>query len=82
MKLFTATFLNFKKLKNCNIRFNDFNILIGPNNAGKTTLLEGLYFALTMMNPTNKFDWLSKISETEDIEIQVFLKLEERYLTC
>lgn len=34
---------NFKSIENLNIEFNNkFNVLIGENNAGKTTILEAM----------------------------------------
>ncbi len=34
-----VTFKNFKAFKNYSVAFNAFNILVGPNNAGKSTIL-------------------------------------------
>ncbi len=35
-------FSNFKAHENLNISFNSFNILVGPNNSGKSTILDAL----------------------------------------
>jgi len=33
-------FRNFKSLKNFTVRLKSFNVLVGPNNAGKSTILD------------------------------------------
>ncbi|HTB06781.1 MAG TPA: AAA family ATPase [Bacteroidia bacterium] len=35
-------YTNFKALKNFSLYLKDFNVLTGPNNNGKSTLLDGL----------------------------------------
>ncbi|MGA7749808.1 MAG: AAA family ATPase [Gallionella sp.] len=40
MKQFTSvTFRNYKALKSYSISLNHFNVLVGPNNAGKSTII-------------------------------------------
>lgn len=42
MKLHSVEIKNFRKLKNCEIRFKDATFLIGPNNAGKSSVFAAL----------------------------------------
>jgi predicted ATP-dependent endonuclease of OLD family len=35
-------FQNFKGLRDFAVRLHSFNVLVGPNNAGKSTILDGL----------------------------------------
>jgi predicted ATP-dependent endonuclease of OLD family len=47
LKLAFCRYFNFKILKNTQIEFHPSNtLLIGKNNSGKTSILEGLFFAL------------------------------------
>ena len=40
-------FINFKAFQDFNIALKDFNILTGPNNNGKSTILEVVQLAVT-----------------------------------
>ncbi|MBS0370835.1 MAG: AAA family ATPase [Proteobacteria bacterium] len=42
MQLHSIEIKNFRKLKNCKIRFKDATFLIGPNNAGKSSVFAAL----------------------------------------
>lgn len=37
-------FKNYKALKNFSIQLNEFNVLVGPNNAGKSTIIGAFRF--------------------------------------
>ena len=58
--MFTAVrFRNFRSLKDFSVRLKKINVLVGPNNAGKSTILDafraltiGLNFA-SRRNPTS-----------------------------
>ena len=69
----SAKFKNYKALKNYSIALNRFNVLVGPNNAGKSTILgafrilaEGLRKANArgpeLLTLLGKSDWGYKIS--------------------
>jgi len=42
MRLHEVDIKNFRKLKNCKIKFRDTTFLIGPNNAGKSSVFAAL----------------------------------------
>lgn len=42
VKLISIKFTNFKSLRNFTISLQDINILVGPNNAGKSTIISAL----------------------------------------
>src|SRR4051812_20262879 len=52
-------FRNFKSLKNFTVRLKPFNVLVGPNNAGKSTVLDAFRLLSAAIryasrrNPTN-----------------------------
>ena len=48
MKLKSLTLEKFRQFPHSTIRFTEFNVLVGPNNSGKTTILHALraFFAL------------------------------------
>lgn len=41
MKFQSVKFVNYKAFKNFDLRLSDFNVLVGQNNAGKSTILSG-----------------------------------------
>ncbi len=43
IKIKRVRFKNFKLFKDISIPFSDFNVLVGVNNAGKSTILQGIY---------------------------------------
>ncbi len=46
---------NFRNYENLDIKFNkNFNILVGENGAGKTNILEALYYSATTHSPRTK----------------------------
>ncbi len=40
----SASFRNFKSLRNVDIDFERLTVIVGPNASGKTSILEGLYY--------------------------------------
>ena len=50
MKLKEIRVDGYKNLINCRIPLGDFNVLVGPNNSGKTNLLETISIVLEMRN--------------------------------
>lgn len=56
---------NFKSFKDFKIRFDDFNIIVGVNNSGKSTILQGIticyYFLIEMIAQKSKL----KIGDTK-----------------
>src|SRR5579862_2575859 len=65
----TIRFNNFKALENFSITLKEFNILTGPNNSGKSTIIDGLRLLQrayryasrnnpkTINNPFGKMEW-------------------------
>lgn len=41
-RITSARFVNYKAFKDYSASFRDFNVLVGPNNAGKSTILGAL----------------------------------------
>ena len=41
-RITSAGFTNYKAFKNYSAAFSEFNVLVGPNNAGKSTILGAL----------------------------------------
>ncbi|MBB1297500.1 AAA family ATPase [Pseudoalteromonas sp. SR41-7] len=52
MRLHELHINNFRKLKNCCIKFRDTTFLIGPNNAGKS----GVFAALNHLHKNSNLD--------------------------
>ena len=44
---------NFKKIKNASIDMEHINILVGANNSGKTCILQGLHFGISILQTTS-----------------------------
>lgn len=42
VRITSIKFTNFKSLKNYSIQLQDRNVLVGPNNAGKSTIISAL----------------------------------------
>lgn len=48
----------FRAIRDVTVRLGDFNVLIGPNDQGKTSFLEGVYaMAASTRNPINESFW-------------------------
>ncbi len=52
IKAFTCS--NFRNVRADNLHFGHINILIGPNNSGKSNFIRALSFSANMMNSPNK----------------------------
>lgn len=75
MRLTRALFFKFRKLDNINIILGEeVTILIGENNAGKSTLLEGINGAIFENSMQNTSKFFSKVSK-KDALIRLFFKI-------
>lgn len=84
MYLKEATIKNFRSLKNVHISFEDTTILIGENNAGKSTILDAIRIGLNKAIGRTSFDdydfYMDDIikSPKESEGIKITLVFEER----
>lgn len=65
MRLHELKINNFRKLKNCCIKFRDTTFLIGPNNAGKSSVFAALEHLHKNSN-LDREDFSKEYSETEE----------------
>jgi len=78
MKIQNIFFKNFKQFDQMNIRCRDTNILVGPNNAGKSTLLDGIRICNDVLrysarkNPTLESQGQHGVCATHHIEHSKF----------
>lgn len=89
MKINTLKLINFRNYKKLEINFNDkWNILVGENGAGKTNILEALYYSITTKSfRTTKIDNLVKYGEKnfylnvefKDNDIEILSSIENFY---
>jgi putative ATP-dependent endonuclease of OLD family len=56
IRIVSAHYLNFRALRDVRIPFGKTTVLVGPNNAGKTSMLEGLERALGLGRRAYAFD--------------------------
>jgi AAA15 family ATPase/GTPase len=76
MRLTKAVFSKYKKLKNVNVRLEDITIIIGQNNSGKSTLLEGIKNAVAKNNGLADSRYFSKILN-EDASVRIFFRIDK-----
>jgi len=57
---------NFKSFKDCRIKLDDFNVIIAPNNAGKSNLITALEFINSFFQ--SKYDLEKTINEFGGLE--------------
>lgn len=65
MRLHELQIKNFRKLKNCHIKFRDTTFLIGPNNAGKSSVFSALEHFHRNSN-LDREDYSKEYNEEED----------------
>jgi len=56
IRIVSAHYLNFRALRDVRVPFGKTTVLVGPNNAGKTSILEGLERALALGRRAYAFD--------------------------
>lgn len=71
MKLREIEITNFKSIHNLKTRFDDLTILIGPNNSGKTTILEAIQLLFGVLESVKESIDTSYIYD-QDIKEQIF----------
>ena len=89
MKIKSLELINFRNYEKLKIKFGEkWNILVGENGAGKTNILEALYYSVTTKSfRTSKLDNLGKNSEKEfylnleflDDDIEILSSIENIY---
>lgn len=63
IKYFSCT--NFRNIRIDDLKFGRINLLIGPNNSGKTNLIRALSFSANMVNSTTKNNPTGFLSEVQ-----------------
>jgi predicted ATPase len=80
MRLLSSKYYNFKKLRNIDLNYDyPRTILIGTNNSGKTTLLEGIQLAIE--NPPiqkDNINYLSKKHSVSKCYIELIFLIEQK----
>jgi predicted ATPase len=66
----------YRKLDNIKITLLDVTIFMGENNAGKSTVLEGIRGAVFESGARNTSRYFSKVSR-ENTSVRIFFKIEE-----
>lgn len=79
MRLHEINIKNFRKLKDCTIKFRDTTFLIGPNNAGKSSVFAALDY-LHKTGDVNLDDYSKTfIPETEDYRRETEIEITAEY---
>jgi len=77
MRLTKAVFTNYKKLNNISVKLDETTVIIGQNNSGKSTLLDGINNAFSPDASLLTSRYFSKIHK-EDASVKIFFKVEDR----
>ncbi|MEO6967365.1 MAG: AAA family ATPase [Rhodanobacteraceae bacterium] len=62
MKLKSVQIDGFKAIKNCEFEFTDATMLVGPNNAGKSSVLQAIHLASRTINQAYEANKQSTLS--------------------
>jgi putative ATP-dependent endonuclease of the OLD family len=73
MRLTKAVFTNYKKLNNISVKLDETTVIIGQNNSGKSTLLDGINNAFSPDASLLTSRYFSKIHK-EDASVKIFLR--------
>ncbi|HXW72169.1 MAG TPA: AAA family ATPase [Methylocella sp.] len=82
MALKNLTIERFKRLERVDFNLSDVNILIGGNNSGKSTIIQAVHFAFTLLqslNITNKWPAKAKKSSTISPTELIYIPSEDAY---
>jgi AAA ATPase domain len=82
MRLQNLTIERFKRLERIDFNFNGVNILIGGNNSGKSTIIQAVHFAFTLLqslNIANKWPVTAKKSSTISPTELIYIPSEDPY---
>lgn len=79
MRLHKVTINNFRKLKNCTINFRDTTFLIGPNNAGKSSVFAALDYLHKDKNVTREEYTKTYNQETESYHYEEQIEIVAEY---
>jgi len=76
MELLSLDLKNFKRIKSANVRFaNGILAVIGPNEAGKSTVIKGILFALFGSSAFDSYDNVVNFkSKTAKISLDFIIK--------
>ncbi|MGB6372044.1 MAG: AAA family ATPase [Methylocella sp.] len=82
MRLQNLTIERFKRLERIDFNLNGVNILIGGNNSGKSTIIQAVHFAFTLLqslNIANKWPVTAKKSSTISPTELIYIPSEDPY---
>ena len=82
MKLKTVKIERFKRLEKINFDADDINVLIGGNNSGKSTIIQAIHFAFTLLQSltiSNKWPAAAKKSSTISPSELIYIPSEDPY---
>jgi predicted ATP-dependent endonuclease of OLD family len=82
MSLKNLTIERFKRLERVDFNLNGVNILIGGNNSGKSTIIQAVHFAFTLLqslNIANKWPVRKKKSSTISPTELIYIPSEDPY---
>ena len=82
MSLKNLTIKRFKRLERVDFNLNGVNILIGGNNSGKSTIIQAVHFAFTLLqslNIANKWPVSKKKSSTISPTELIYIPCEDPY---
>jgi predicted ATP-binding protein involved in virulence len=78
MRIESITFHNFKRLINANLKFGgNTTILVGQNESGKSTILDGLYTTTHYKHDSNLDQSFSKLKEEKKFETRAVIEVNE-----
>ncbi len=82
MRLTTLTIERFKRIERVDFNLNDVNILIGGNNSGKSTIIQAVHFAFTLLQSlhiADKWPVRGKSSSTISPAELIYIPCEDPY---
>ncbi len=82
MRLTNVKVERFKRLESVDFDLNNINILVGGNNSGKSTIIQAIHFAFTLLqslNISNKWPAKEKKSSTVSPSDLIYIPSEDPY---
>ena len=76
MNLVKAVFSKYSKLYDVNVKLDPVTIIIGQNDSGKSTLLEGIFYAASTNIILSRVKNFSKIHD-DDAIVKIFFEINE-----
>lgn len=72
MRISAVNIANFKRIKNAEITLSDVTVLIGGNNSGKSSLLQGVHIAITILQSAKSASLSNKPVTTLGLDQLIF----------